>query len=90
MKRSSMVIALGSAISVSATGACAAETEDLVNSQEKSFTQEPDILAKNKVKGRLDVHSPPLMSTYAVAKSSANRLLGYIYAQAKTYNGDVL
>ncbi|MEY8189569.1 hypothetical protein AB4X15_07820 [Peribacillus simplex] len=90
-----MVIALGSAIIVSATGACAAETEDLVNSQEKSFTQEPDgtgssILAKNKVKGRLDVHSPPLMRTYAVAKSSANRLQGYIYAQAKTYNGDVL
>ncbi|MGE6613125.1 hypothetical protein ACQKFG_21860 [Peribacillus sp. NPDC076916] len=90
MKRSSMVIALGSAILVSATGAYAAETEGLVNSQEKSFTQEPDILAKNKVKGRLDVHSPPLMSTYAVAKSSANRLQGYIYAQAKTYNGDVL
>ncbi len=84
-----MVIALGSAILVSTTGAYAAETEGLVNSQEKSFTQEPDILAKNKVKGRLDVHSPPL-STYAVAKSSANRLQGYIYAQAKTYNGDVL
>jgi hypothetical protein len=28
------------------------------------------------------------MSTYAVAKSSANRLQDYIYARAKTYNGD--
>ncbi|USK76646.1 XoxI protein [Peribacillus frigoritolerans] len=65
----------------------------MVNSQEISFTQVPDgtgssILAKNKAKGMLDVHSPPLRSTYAVAKSSANRLRDYIYARAKTYNGD--
>lgn len=88
-----MVTALGLAILGSTTGASAAETEGLVNSQEKSFTQEPDgtgssILATNKVKGRLDVYKPPLRSSYAVAKSSANRMQDYIYARAKTYNGD--
>ncbi|MGN7397552.1 hypothetical protein [Peribacillus frigoritolerans] len=93
LKRSLMITALGLAILGSATGASAAETEGLVNSQEISFTQVPDgtgssILATNKAKGRLDVHSPPLRSTYAVAKSSANRLQDYIYARAKTYNGD--
>ncbi|MFJ5751225.1 hypothetical protein ACIP97_21990 [Peribacillus frigoritolerans] len=60
LKRSLFITALGLSILCSATGASAAETEGLVNSQETSFTQEPDgtgstILAKNKVLMSLNI-----------------------------------
>lgn len=42
LKRSLFITALGLSILCSAIGASAAETEGLVNSQETSFTQEPD------------------------------------------------
>ncbi|MBK5446906.1 MULTISPECIES: hypothetical protein [unclassified Peribacillus] len=93
LKRSLLITALGLSILSSATGASAAETEGLVNSQEKSFTQVPDgtggsILAKNKVHGKLTTHSPFGGGAYAVAKSSSNKIQDYIYARAKTFNGD--
>ncbi|MFF2289969.1 XoxI protein [Peribacillus butanolivorans] len=93
LKRSLLITALGLCILSSTTGASAAETEGLVNSQEKSFTQEPDgtggsILAKNKVHMNLKTYNPLLTSTYAVAKSSSDKKQDYIYARAKTFNGN--
>ncbi|PAK43352.1 XoxI protein [Peribacillus simplex] len=93
LKRSLFITALGLSILGSATGASAAETEGLVNSQETSFTQEPDgtgstILAKNKVRMSLSTYNPILSTNYAVAKSSSDKIQDYIYARAKTFNGD--
>lgn len=93
MKRSLFITALGISILGSATVASAAETEGLVNSQETSFTQEPDgtgstILAKNKVRMSLSTYNPIISTNYAVAKSSSDKIQDYIYARAKTFNGD--
>ncbi|USK32119.1 XoxI protein [Bacillus sp. F19] len=94
MKKSLISTTLGLSILCFGTGASAAENDALVDSdvtQSIKQAENPNLIgtmAAPTNSSRTDTYSPFLGGTYAVSKSSSTATEDYIYARARTFNGD--
>ncbi|KWW22123.1 XoxI protein [Peribacillus simplex] len=94
-KKSLIITVLGLSIVGFSTGASAANNDGLVDSEVTQSNKQADNTnlisgraAKPSNSSRIDVYKPLLGKTYAVAKSSSTVKEDYIYAKARTFNGD--
>lgn len=94
-KKSLIITVLGLSILGFSTGASAANNDGLVDSEVTQSNKQADNTnlisgraAKPSNSSRIDVYKPLLGKTYAVAKSSSTVKEDYIYAKARTFNGD--